>query len=452
MSEPISLADIQFPAASQNISHLLSDLRRSALSITNRLKSMETDSIFVQETSDYYGLPLVANERCGSWYIPPDKKVGSSYFKSTDGHMGQWDFSLRRLNMQVLDILKKHGGCVIVDSTRRGKTMPDALGKTIPIWCAVMNRTLYPDKPTFHAVQFAPSYLGESEESQIESKVNGFVESFKTLNLDIEKIKDRLGKPIRLVWASRDYFSDNDEHDDSHLLVLCSASRCVRGAEMSEGGYIQGAGDDSEGWSHGLTPPVFWKYKDQLMAAGESELPELIQELIEKERKLPSTDGRYLINPTKNMYIGKRSGVGDEVSSFDLVIDCAGSVDPSESKPQSVKRLNLGCPAGKLGSRQLRKVLGNVESFVSRHLTADPTLSLLIVCTDGKDISVGTALMVLCALFDDQGNYCGPSDKSTINKQFIRQRLAWIVMSKEDVNPSRPTLQSINSYLMDKNG
>ncbi|EFE40577.1 hypothetical protein TRV_04712 [Trichophyton verrucosum HKI 0517] len=110
MREPISLADIQFPAASQNISHLLSDLRRSALSITNRLKSMETDSIFVQEISDYYGLPLVANERCGSWYIPPDKKVGSSYFKSTDGHMGQWDFSLRRLNMQVLDILKKYGG------------------------------------------------------------------------------------------------------------------------------------------------------------------------------------------------------------------------------------------------------------------------------------------------------------------------------------------------------
>ncbi|DAA77107.1 TPA_exp: Uncharacterized protein A8136_6873 [Trichophyton benhamiae CBS 112371] len=377
MREPISLADIQFPAASQNISHLLSDLRRSALSITNRLRSMETDSIFVQEISDYYGLPLVANERCGSWYIPPDKKVGSSYFKSTDGHMGQWDFSLRRLNLQVLDILKKYGGCVIVDSTRRGKTMPDAMGKTIPIWCAVMNRTLFPDKPAYHAVQFAPAYLGESEESQIENKIDGFIESFRTLNLDMGKLKERLGKPIRLVWASRDFFSDNDEHVDSHLLVLCSASRCVRGAEMSEGGYIQGAGDDSEGWSHGLTPPVFWKHKDQLMAAGESELPGLIQELVEKECK--------------------RSGVGDDdASSFDLVIDCAGRVDSSQSgSPQSTKWLNLGCPSGKLGSRQLRKVLAGAESFVSRHLTGDPSLSLLIMCSDGKDISVGTALMEL---------------------------------------------------------
>ncbi|KAM5489083.1 tRNA A64-2'-O-ribosylphosphate transferase [Microsporum audouinii] len=445
METPISLSDIQFPSASQSISHLLSDLRRSALSITNRLKSIETDSIFVQETSDHYGLPLVANERCGSWYIPPDRKVCSSYFKSTDGHMGQWDFSLRRLNMQVLDVLKCYGGCVIVDSTRRGKTMPDALSKTIPIWCAVLNRTLFPDKPAYHAVQFPSSYLGESEESQIENKINDFVESFKTLNLDVESVKYRLGKPIRLVWAARDYFADDEEHAESHLLVLCSASRCVRGAEMSEGGYIQGAGDDSEGWAHGLTPPLFWKYKAELMAAGESALPDLIKQLIEKERNSPSANRRYLVKPTNNIYIGKRGGTGDELSPFDLVIDCAGSVGSTESP----KLLNLNCPPGKLGSRQLRKVLGKVESFVSRHLAANPSISILIMCADGKDISVGTALMVLCSFFDDEGKYSGPCDKSRINKQFIRQRLAWIVMSKEDINPSRPTLQSVNSYLMD---
>lgn len=57
--------------------------------------------------------------------------------------------------------------------------MPDAMGKTIPIWCAVMNRTLFPDKPAYHAVQFAPAYLGESEESQIENKIDGFIESFR---------------------------------------------------------------------------------------------------------------------------------------------------------------------------------------------------------------------------------------------------------------------------------
>jgi tRNA A64-2'-O-ribosylphosphate transferase len=34
----------------------------------------------------------------------------SCYFKSTDGHMNEWSFNLRRLNLQVLDIVGMHGG------------------------------------------------------------------------------------------------------------------------------------------------------------------------------------------------------------------------------------------------------------------------------------------------------------------------------------------------------
>jgi tRNA A64-2'-O-ribosylphosphate transferase len=57
--------------------------------------------------------------------------------------------------------------------------MPDALAKTVPIWGAVLNRTLFPDKPAMHAVQFPPSYLGASEESEIEKRIDGFVKSMK---------------------------------------------------------------------------------------------------------------------------------------------------------------------------------------------------------------------------------------------------------------------------------
>lgn len=103
---------LHFPAAQQTISQTLSSLRRSALSISNRLQSIETDATFVQEVADHYELPLVANERCGSWYIPPDAKTGSAYFKSTDGHSGQWDFSFRRLNLQLLPLTKEYGGLV----------------------------------------------------------------------------------------------------------------------------------------------------------------------------------------------------------------------------------------------------------------------------------------------------------------------------------------------------
>lgn len=111
-SYPVSISQLHFPSGVQNLSHVLSDLRRSALSITNRLKSIEGDSQFVQDIAEHFdlALPLVANERCGSWYIPLEKKGGSAYFKSTDGHAGRWDFSLRRLNLQIFDIVNQHGG------------------------------------------------------------------------------------------------------------------------------------------------------------------------------------------------------------------------------------------------------------------------------------------------------------------------------------------------------
>jgi tRNA A64-2'-O-ribosylphosphate transferase len=55
--------------------------------------------------------------------------------------------------------------------------MPDALSKTIPIWCAVLNRALFPSETAYHPVQLPPNYLGVSEESQIESRIDGFVDS-----------------------------------------------------------------------------------------------------------------------------------------------------------------------------------------------------------------------------------------------------------------------------------
>ena len=113
-SLPVSISQLHFSSEGhQSLSHVLSDLRRSALSITNRLKSIDEDADFVEDVAREFfdgSLPLVANERCGSWYIPPHRKEGSAYFKSTDGHTGQWNFSLRRLNLQVLDIAGKYGG------------------------------------------------------------------------------------------------------------------------------------------------------------------------------------------------------------------------------------------------------------------------------------------------------------------------------------------------------
>lgn len=177
MSAPLSESDIIFPHLSNtpNLSNTLSSLRRSTLSTHNRLNSILSDTAFVTLVAKLYGLPLVANERCGSWYIPPSLKSESVYFKSTDGHMGEWGFSLRRLNLQLLDLVSKKGGAVIVDSTRRGKSMPDALSKTVPIWCCVINRAIF---GTSHNLYTPPQAVGESEHAQIEARIDGFVRQF----------------------------------------------------------------------------------------------------------------------------------------------------------------------------------------------------------------------------------------------------------------------------------
>jgi hypothetical protein len=122
MSRPIQTSDLIFPSQETTFSQTLASLKRSALSIPNRLRSIVEDADFVRSVAEAYNLPLIANERCGSWYIPPAEKASSAYFKSTDGHMGQWAFSQRRLNIQVLDVVGKYDGCIIVDSTRRGKS------------------------------------------------------------------------------------------------------------------------------------------------------------------------------------------------------------------------------------------------------------------------------------------------------------------------------------------
>ena len=109
-SKPIDFSDLIFSDNINDVNKILGDIRRSTLSIGNRLRSIQQDATFVRQVAEAYKLPLVANERCGSWYIAPSHKVQSAYFKSTDGHNGQWSFSLRRLNLQVLETIITHGG------------------------------------------------------------------------------------------------------------------------------------------------------------------------------------------------------------------------------------------------------------------------------------------------------------------------------------------------------
>lgn len=70
---------------------------------------------------------------------------------------------------------------IVVDSTRRGKRFPDALSKTIPIWCAVINRAIFrrpdgrlPWSEEDLDIHTATMSVGESERDQIRSRLDGW--------------------------------------------------------------------------------------------------------------------------------------------------------------------------------------------------------------------------------------------------------------------------------------
>ena len=246
---------------------------------------------------------------------------------------------------------------------------------------------------------------------------------------------------------------------------------------MTEDGYIQGAGDDSEGWSNGLTPTLFWKYRQQLLAVVEEDMPDLIQGLIslDQNRSIPGSDAVKL-GPT-SLYIGTSLNAA-HAEQYDGIIICGGiaSSQPDQEIERHKERrsLQLQCGDGKLGSRALRSQLPRILPFITSLPDSSSPPKLLFLCSTGKDLSVGVALAVLCLFHDDDckslfdslvhsshllslanvrrsvpiDHFGCHKSSATIDKALIRRRLATITTAKPDANPSRSTLQSVHSFLM----
>ncbi|KAH8177319.1 rit1 DUSP-like domain-containing protein [Sarocladium implicatum] len=464
MPDP-SYSSLIFPLASQPSP--LTSLKRSPLTIHNRLASIVSDAEFVRSASTssrLRGRPVVANERCGSWYVPPEGKGGSAYFKSTDGHERAWKFSTRRLNLHLVEMIEKNDGIIIVDSTRRGKRMPDALSTTIPIWCTVLNLALLPLHPLSPILHLPPSHLPTTH-AQITALIPEFLTSLKALNLPLEKYK--LTKPLRPYWVTRDSDLQDSEQEegtaesatifeDYRPVVCCTASRRVQGSEVDEGGYIQGAGDDTENWAHGLTPPVFWAHSSELLAAAEADLPDLIANLVTEHQEETMAQKQAWREVTKGIAVQQLPLGGETEAGVACHIALTSQNTPRESWVKSKKLMQIGLGKSKTASRNLRNALPEICAFAAQalHQSSQPDTgalgTIVVACETGRDISIGAALALWCRLYDDEGNM-RPGDGAGVSfsKDAIKARLGIIMMKFPDVNPNRATLQSVNSYLMD---
>ncbi|KAK2602782.1 hypothetical protein N8I77_009288 [Diaporthe amygdali] len=524
------LSDIIFPSqessiSTNNINKILGDLKRSNLSITNRLRSIQQDADFVEEVaaalaggvgvdgdgdgddgvSKTRRRPLTANERCGSWYIRPGLKGASAYFKSTDGHTGQWKFSTRRLNLHLLPVIEECDGTIIIDSTRRGKRMPDSLSKTVPIWCCVLNRTLFPELTESHGLYVPPNVVSDSEKSQMLSRVPGFVDSLKQLNLDLAGLQAQISKPIRPTWVTQEtdlshHF--NREDDDWKIfesfrpVICCTSSRRITDSEMSgHSGYVQGAGDDTENWALGLTPPVFWDNAEQLLSTPEADLPQLIRFLVASASSTPqhpqpgttTTNGvdpdAHSLPPavtqlTPFLHVSPlpiphplpgRDPQGEPQIWCTITIHSTPT--PPETWTKSPTHMEVGLGRHKAASRSLRTALPRICEFACRFLLqpqpqrdpepgsgsgAAPHPRILVADeAGGRDLAAGVALALLCWCFGDddgrsvRGAGLGRVERPAFTKDLVRARLGRVMTAMPDANPNRATLQSVNSFLMD---
>ncbi|SCV01948.1 LANO_0F14334g1_1 [Lachancea nothofagi CBS 11611] len=464
------------------------EVRRDHRSLRNRLQSILLDHKFLDELvlSVFPNFPVVPNERCGLWYCDPSSFCQTSYFKSTDGHTNQWDFSVRRLNVHLLPTLAKYGGIVIVDSTRRGKKMPDALSKTVPIWCAVLNSLMLEFlNRTDEEVLFCPPHtVSRQEYVQIKAKIPLLVDKLKAMGVITgeELAKLNQGKILRPLWvypgssllsSHQDLFTGEttsaewESPDTDHLIpvVLCTVSyQCQDGVDNRHGfTYVQGAADDHELWAKGLTAEMLWDHIEFLRnpKASDQALDEYISTQLKAKKASVNASGNLndIINTdviTKELRLGR---IAENVklskclqqqlcAAYCLVIIMSESVELSgteEDKNSTIRVIKLSS-GSKKSSKSLRAQLINLCPLIESNL--HKRLPILVCCGDGKDMSLCVLLSVLCRNYNVESWEL--EQQSSIHKTIIRKHLSKVVAKLEgrNVNPPRASLNSVNAYLM----
>ncbi|CAK9326670.1 unnamed protein product [Citrullus colocynthis] len=296
------------------------NIKRRDNTLYNALRSIYEDSIFVGEISQLWPeLPLLANLRCGLWYSP--KFHSNCYFKSTDGHNNNWSFNTSRLNLHVAQLAGQKGGCIIVDSTRRGKRFPDSMSKTIPIWTCVLNRSISKHLNKIHGSSLElgepstsdvlaengreptidwdcslhlPLWVSETEKAAIEERLEEWTKQLDDCGADVATLASILRKPLRPLWISQRsviWLNEVPDHDswDFTPIILVSASFSTgvvqqRTTTEFSWNYISGAGDDEESWARGLSPTLFWNHAHDLMSSGPDVCNQKVAEIVEKDR------------------------------------------------------------------------------------------------------------------------------------------------------------------------
>jgi tRNA A64-2'-O-ribosylphosphate transferase len=405
--------------------------------------------------------PWLANERCGCWYAHAVTKQ-TVYFKSVDGHVNTWNMSWKRLNLQLIRMLRQTGGCWIMDASRT-KVFPDSLARTIPIWAAVMNRIVLRFRQErgmetstneWDIDLHTPSTISAEEHATMSGLMDARVQALygSGVLLQPDQLVASVTKPLRPVWITPQDMADATATTGSlsslfeswatlsnhYLIIVCVSCSNISSPLVSSDQqqqddanasanddtytnnfvYSPGAGDDEECWARGLSPALFWKHRQKVWSTETCEEADAVMdELVTTSQKASAAaathDGEgqegsgglaYNALGSMNVYVGsRRAGRPPECwQVFDAVLNVTGqeyeSLANKSGIPENNYYLQLPVEEGKRDKHELERWLAVGIVFVVHH--AAQGRKVLIHCAQGKDRSVAVA-MSMAALFGD---------------------------------------------------
>ncbi|GAA5909073.1 tRNA A64-2'-O-ribosylphosphate transferase [Sporobolomyces salmoneus] len=474
-----------FPQAVDSLQADRGIIRGQLRDTYNRLHSIAADAEFISDevSTAYPDFPVIPNQRAGAWYVKPTEETPRAYFKSTDGHTNEHDFNLRRVNLILLPVIKERKGIVLVDSTRRGKRFPDALSKTVPLWCATLNaarmKLVSPD-PSNSSVSkedwekegilyTSPQAVGPSEHAQIAKQIDKWAKDLANSAYDLEGLKT-LDRPLRPFFVSPSSSLSRHVASDfsgCYPIICASASKLAEEADGMERArgftYVQGSGDDHEAWSKGLTPKVFWDHADEILSASREEIDSIIARILDETLLSSNLASTSLSNPSStasstrirktriSLAFAVDPPTDQSPISLSVSVAATKTLPPPLSSEEPANPFDLMAKPGKAGYNTFFNNLEQTIELASAGIKEDQEVVILVRPSDtqseANDLGVAVALILLVRLYDNDGALL-PSLPTSISKDLVRSRLQWILEAFPSINPSRAVLNRVNEYLI----
>lgn len=238
------------------------------------------------------------------------------------------------------------------------------------------------------------------------------------LGLDLSPIKLLFLKPLRPIWVTPEspLPLSPPEFTDFMPLVLVTASRVIRG-EGVESEYIQGAGDDHEGWAavsyislprpcmvanstpykeSGLTPAIFWENHELLLRASEDELLDLVRSIVKSSDISDGSLSATLVKPTKTIYVGSLASAKTHGGDYEVIVNCSAKPFGGDG---AFRVIDFPIPEGKKGAGFLRTNLQNIIGLLDKNVGE----KIIFACLSGNDMAPAIALVILCLYYDNEG-------------------------------------------------